>query len=59
MPVSLEEYDLPSMVGWLIGLHGHGTVRGILGGLLRRTAGGAVAFGRGGYGGEGSFVATD
>ena len=31
MPVSLEEYDLPSMVGWLIGLHGHDTVRGILG----------------------------
>ena len=31
MPVSLEDCDLPSTVEWLIGLHGHGTVRGILG----------------------------
>ena len=31
MPASLEDYDLPSTVEWLIGLHGYGTVRGILG----------------------------
>ena len=31
MAASRENYDLPSTVEWLIGLHGYGTVRGILG----------------------------
>ena len=31
MPALLENFDLPSTVEWLIGLHGYVTVRGILG----------------------------
>ncbi|MYC39276.1 MAG: hypothetical protein F4X66_20550 [Chloroflexi bacterium] len=31
MAALMENYDLASTVEWLIGLHGYGTVRGILG----------------------------
>ena len=31
MAALMENFDLPSTVEWLIGLHGYGTVRGILG----------------------------